>query len=227
MKRFFLSLVPLMMAAGAAHAGALPDVGELPSQALVQIEGSRSEEVYNHFVSECEGVGKPMFLGTLRHGRYLRLTLLDRAEAASYVKTEGDGKYPWLLACQGRESFLLEKEHQYATGGAAFRLHKGRSLEGIDFVEKGPFVAAAQGAQADELAFAEKMASQLSSYGMDFVATKEGTRFEGRIDGRQGSCDKVWIRLLRPGEEAGSELEFNVCSGTVYPSGAALAMKKG
>lgn len=225
MKRFFLSLVPLVMAAGTAHAGALPDVGGLSSQALVQIEGSRSEEVYSHFVSECIGVGKPVFLATLRHGRHLRLTQLDAAEAASYVKAEGDGKYPWLLACQGKESFLVEKEHRYTTAGAPFRLHKGRSLEGIDFVERGSFVDAAQGAPIDERAFAEKMAFELSFHGMDFVATKEGTRFEGRIEVRQGSCDKVWIRLHRPGEEAASELGFKVCSGTVYPSGGALAMK--
>lgn len=227
MKRLFLSLVSIMIAAGVSHANALPAVGELSGQALVEIDGTYgSEEVYSHFVSECEGIGKPMFLATLRDGKYLRLTLLDPADAALYIKAEGDGKYPWLLACQGAESFLVEKEHRYANGGASFRFHKGRALEGIDFVEKRTAVAVSEPAAVDDQAFAEKMASEISFHGMDFVASKDGTRFQARIEGRQGSCDEVSVRFQRPGKETGSRMGFKVCSGMVYPSGSALAMKK-
>lgn len=228
MKRLFLSLVPVIIAAGGAHGATLPDVSELSGQAHVEIEGSHSAaEIYNHFFSECAGAGKPMFLAPVRDGRFLRLTLLSQTDAAAYIEAQGDGKYPWLLACQGAENFLVEKDHSYGTGGLKFRLHKGRSLEGIDYVEKRPSAAVAAPSVFEEEAFAEKMASDLSFHGMDFVATKEGTRFEARLEGRQGQCDSVSVILLRAGTEPATKLGFKVCSGRVYPSGNSLAMKKG
>lgn len=225
MKRLYLSLIPLILAAGSLEAAALPVVKDAPNNTNIEVKsGHSAAEVFRHFSSECEGVGKVLFLGTLKHGRFLRLTLLSPKEAASYIETDGDGKYPWLLACDSRERFLVEKEHRYGTGRASFRFHKGRALEGIDYVDSRPAGAAVALDAVGDDAFAEKMASELSGHGMDFIATNQGTRFEGRIESRKGACDTVSIRRFPSGTATGTTQGFKVCSGQVYPLGGPLTM---
>lgn len=221
MKRLFLSMMPLLLAAGTLEAAPLPALDNIQGHEHIEIEnGYKAADLFRHFSSECGG--RLLFLGTVKEGRHLRLTLLAGPEAASYIEADGDGKYPWLMACEGAEKFLLEKEHKYGSNGARVHLYKGRALEGVDYastrrVEGQPVTVAA----VDD-GFAEKMAAELAAYRMDFVATNQGMRFEGRLEQRTGSCDTVSI--VRSSGSQMSTLGFKVCSGRVYPLGAPLAM---
>lgn len=220
MKRLFMSLVPMLLAAGASQAASLPAVSVTPVHANMEIEsGYRSNEVFRHFTSECAG-GRVFFLGTLKYGRFWRLTLLSAPDAAAYIETDGEGKYPWLLACDGKDKFLVEKE--YGTGEARFRFYKGRALEGIDYVEGRHVSEIPVHAAIDHEAFAEKMASELARHRMDFIATNQGTRFEGRLESRTGSCDMVAIKRSSGADE--STTRFKICSGRVCTLSGQVAM---
>ncbi|CAG0968479.1 hypothetical protein ANRL2_01460 [Anaerolineae bacterium] len=221
MKTRYLSVVPfVLLSVNAAQAGApesLPPVNEAASYSNVDIAGNHtSKEVFSHFSSECAG-GKLLFLAPLKDGRFVRLTLLKSPEAAAYVDTDGDSKYPWLLACEGPARFLVEKEHQYSPGAARFRLYKGRALEGIDYAmnntNTGTAPASAAGGIDDE-AFAWKMASELAAIKMDFVSTNQGTRFAGRHESSVDGCDTVSVRRL---EGDDSFRRYKVCSGSGSP----------
>jgi hypothetical protein len=224
MKRIVLSLIPLLLfTVNTAEAGTpapLPNVIEVASYSNIDLAGLHtSKEVFRHFSSECSG-GKLFFLAAMRGGRFVRLTLLNGTEAASYIETDGDGKYPWLLACEGTERFLVEKEHQYGPGEPRFRLYKGRALEGIDYAENRPPAEAPMLAGMDEAAFSRKMASELAEYQMDFISTNQGTRFEGRFESRGGACDTVSVTRLT---DNGASRRFKVCAGKVYALSGPLA----
>lgn len=228
MKRWYLTLIPFFFAAAPAQAVNLPAINETPEYTNIEIDkGHSSADVFRHFSSECSS-GKVLFLGTLRDGRHLRLTLLSGNEAASYIETDGDGKYPWLLACDGAKKFLVEKEHRYGTNsGARFFLFRGRALEGVDYLEKRPSRVQTVVASADDDAFAGKMASELSGHGMDFIATNQGTRFEGKLVSRTGECDTISIKRFSNGASESAVRDFKVCSGRVYPLDRELAMNRG
>lgn len=226
MKRWYLSLIPLLLAAATPQAATLPAINGTPEYTNIEIErGHNSADVFRHFTSECSS-GKVLFLGTLRDGRHLRLTLMNGVDAASYIETDGDGKYPWLMACEGANKFLVEKEHRYGTDKSRFFLFRGRALEGIDYVASIPSRAQTVLASADDDAFAGKMASELSNHGMDFVATNQGTRFEGRLVGRTGECDTISIKRVSSGTGESGVYDFKVCSGRAYPVNGELAMNR-
>ena len=217
MTRMALLLIPFLLftvkAAEAGTPGTLPHVSEAPGYSNIDIgRGHGSKDIFRHFVSECDG-GKVLFLATLRDGRHLRLSLLSGAEAASYIETDGDGKYPWLLACEGATRFLVEKEHQYSPGEARFRFYKGRALEGIDYADSRPSGEPPLAVNMDETAFSRKMATELAAYRMNFISTNQGTRFEGRFESSNGSCDMVSVTRLAGN---GATTRFKVCSGRVY-----------
>jgi hypothetical protein len=149
----------------------------------------------------------------MRDGRHLRLSLLSGAEAADYIETDGDGKYPWLLACEGSTKFLVEKEHQYRPGEPKFHFYKGRAFEGIDYTVGRPSERPATAVSMDETAFSEKMALELAAYRMDFISTNQGTRFEGRFEKSSGACDIVSVTSL---SGSNATTKFKVCSGNVY-----------
>lgn len=229
MKKMILSLIPLLLfTVKTAEAGApvaLPHVNETANYANIDIErGHSAKDIFRHFVSECAPGSKVLFLATLRDGRHLRLSLLSGAEAASYIDTDGDGKYPWLLACEGATRFLVEKEHQYRPGEARFHFYKGRALEGVDYADNRPSGRPAPAVGMDETAFSEKMASELAEYRMDFISTNQGTRFEGRFEKRSGSCDMVSVTSLA---DNGATTRFKVCSGRVYQLSGPLALNSG
>lgn len=225
MKRMALSLIPLLLftvkAAEAGTPGTLPLVSEAPGYSNIDIgRGRGSKDIFRHFVSECAPGGKVLFLATLRDGRHLRLSLLSGAEAASYIETDGDGKYPWLLACEGATRFLVEKEHQYSPGETRFRFYKGRALEGIDYADNRPSGEPLPAVNMDETAFSRKMASELAAYRMNFISTNQGTRFEGRFESSGGACDTVSVTRLA---EGAATARFKVCAGKVYTLSGPLA----
>lgn len=227
MKKWHLSIIPfLIFTVKTAQAGApemLPNIKEAASYSNIDIKGIHtSQEVFRHFSSECAG-GKLFFLAAIRGGRFVRLTLLDNSETASYMETDGDKHYPWLLACEGTTRFLVEKEYQYRPGAARFRLYKGRALEGIDYADNRPSALQAQQVNMDDKAFSEKMASELAVYKMSFISTNQGTRFEGRYESGNGSCDTVSVTRL----DGGATARFKVCSGTVYPFSGPVALNSG
>jgi hypothetical protein len=218
MKRMILSLIPLLLATvNTVEAGSLkplPAIQETVSYSNIEIErGHGAKDIFRHFVSECAPRGKVLFLATLRDGRHLRLFLLNGTEAAGYIETDGDGKYPWLLACEGTAKFLVEKEHQYGPGEARFHLYKGRALEGIDYAVNKPSAPTPMAAGMDEAAFSRKMASELAEYQMSFISTNQGTRFSGRFERGSGACDMVSVKRLT---DNGATTRFKVCSGRVY-----------
>ena len=218
MKKMILSLIPFLLftvkTAEAGAPGTLPNITEAASYSNINIErGHSAKDIFKHFVSECAPEGEVLFLATLRDGRHLRLSLLSGAEAADYIETNGDGKYPWLLACEGATRFLVEKEHQYKPGEARFHFYKGRALEGIDYADGRPTEKPTTADALDETAFSEKMASELAAYRMDFISTNQGTRFEGRFESSNGSCDMVSVTRLAGN---GATTRFKVCSGRVY-----------
>jgi len=220
MKRLFLAVIPfVLLSVNSAQSGAqagLPTIGAAAGRANIVIGGEHtSKEIFTHFSSECAG-GKLLFLASMKTGRFVRLTLLEGLEAASYIDTDGDGKYPWLLACEGASRFLVEKEHRYNSGGLAFRLYKGRALEGIDYaVRRSTMTQTASTAKRlDDEAFAWKMASELAAIKMDFVSTNQGTRFAGRHESSIDGCDTVSVRRL---EGDGSFRRYKVCSGSGSP----------
>lgn len=225
MKKMALSLIPLLLftakLAEAGAPGALPLVNEASSYANIEIErGYGAKDVYSHFVSECDTGSKVLFLATLKDGRHLRLSLLSGAEAANYIETDGDGKYPWLLACEGTTKFLVEKEHQYGPGEPRFRFYKGRALEGVDYAVARPHARPAPAVSTDEAAFSRKMALELAAYRMDFISTNHGTRFEGRYESGKGSCDTVSVTNLT---DNGTATRFKVCEGKVYALSGPMA----
>lgn len=220
MKRLFLAVIPfVLLSVNSAQSGAqadLPMIGAAASRANIVISGTHtSKEVFTHFSSECAG-GKLLFLASMKTGRFVRLTLLEGLEAASYIDTDGDGKYPWLLACEGASRFLVEKEHRNNPGGPAFRLYKGRALEGIDYAVRSSTMTqtASTAKRLDDEAFAWKMASELAAIKMDFVSTNQGTRFAGRHESSIDGCDTVSVRRL---EGDGSFRRYKVCSGSGSP----------
>lgn len=228
MKKMILSIIPFLLftvkTAEAGTPGTLLNVTEAASYSNINIEGIHtSKEVFSHFSSQCGG-GKLLFLGAVRDGRHLRLSLLSDAEAADYIETDGDGKYPWLLACEGTTRFLVEKEHQYRPGEPKFHFYKGRALEGIDYAVGKPSERPATSVSKDETAFSEKMALELAAYRMDFVSTNQGTRFEGRFEKSSGACDMVSVTSL---SGSGATTQFKVCSGRVYPLSGPLALNSG
>lgn len=217
MKKMILSLIPFLLftvkTAEAGAPGMLPNITEATSYSNINIEGIHtSKEVFSHFSSECAG-GKLLFLGAMRDGRHMRLSLLSGAEAADYIETSGDGKYPWLLACEGSTKFLVEKEHQYRPGEPKFHFYKGRALEGIDYADGKPSEKPITAVAMDETAFSKKMALELAAYRMDFISTNQGTRFSGRFEKSSGACDMVSVTNLTSG---GATARFKVCSGSVY-----------
>lgn len=218
MKKNYLSMsiIPfLIFTVNTAQAGTpepLPSIKDAASYASIDIKGTHTPmEVFRHFSSECAG-GRLLFLASLKGGRFVRLTLLNNSDAASYMETDGDGKYPWLLACDGAAKFLVEKEHQYGPGNSSFRLYKGRSLEGIDYAVNRPSEHETASAM-DDAAFAEKMASELAAYKMSFISANNGTRFSGRYENGTGECDTVSVTRLIGN---GSTTRFKVCSGRVH-----------
>jgi hypothetical protein len=218
MKKSYLSMsiIPfLIFTVNTSQAGTpapLPNIKEAASYASIDIKGTHSpKEVFRHFSSECAG-GKLLFLASLKGGRFVRLTLLNNIDASSYMETDGDNKYPWLLACEGAAKFLVEKEHQYGPGNPSFRLYKGRALEGIDYAVNRPAEHETASAM-DDAAFAEKMASELAAYKMSFISSNNGTRFSGRYESAAGKCDTVSVARLAAN---GSTTRFKVCSGRVY-----------
>lgn len=229
MKKMILPLIPfLLFTVKTAEAGApvsLPHVTETANYANIDIErGHSSKDIFRHFVSECAPDGKVLFLATLRDGRHLRLSLLSGVEAADYIETDGDNKYPWLLACEGSTRFLVEKEHQYRPGESRFHFYKGRALEGIDYADSRPSTQPAPAIGMDQGAFSEKMASELAAYRMSFISTNQGTRFEGRFENSNGSCDTVSVTNLAAN---GATARFKVCSGRVYQLSGPLALNSG
>lgn len=218
MKKSYLSMsiIPfLIFTVKTAQAGTpapLPNIKEAASYASIDIKGTHTPtEVFRHFSSEC-AEGKLLFLASLKEGRFVRLTLLNNSDAASYMETDGDGKYPWLLACDGETKFLVEKEHSFAPGSSSFRLYKGRALEGIDYAVNRPSGHETP-SRMDDAAFVDKMASELAAYKMSFISTNNGTRFSGRYESGTGECDTVSVtRLIGNGPTT----RFKVCSGRVY-----------
>jgi hypothetical protein len=215
MKKTYLSIIPfLIFTVNAAQAGTpepLPNIKEAANYASVDIKGTHTPmEVFSHFSSECAG-GKLYFLASLKGGRFVRLTLLNYPDAAIYMKTDGDGKYPWLLACDADTKFLVEKEYSSGPGRGSFRLYKGRALEGIDYAVNRPSDEPASG--MDDAAFAHKMASGLAAFKMNFISANGGTRFSGRYESAAGECDTVSVtRLIGNGPTT----RFKVCSGRVH-----------
>lgn len=225
MKKMILSLIPLLLftvkTAEAGAPGMLPNITEAASYSNINIKrGHSAKDIFKHFVSECAPEGKVLFLATLRDGRHLRLSLLSNAEAADYIETNGDGKYPWLLACEGATRFLVEKEHQYRPGEPKFHFYKGRALEGIDYTVGRPSEKPITAVAMDETAFSEKMALELAAYRMDFISTNQGTRFEGRFEKSSGACDMVSVTNLSGN---GATARFKVCSGNVYTLSGPMA----
>lgn len=227
MKRIALTLLSLMIAAvDTAEAGSLkplPTISEAPNYSNVALETSHgAKNIFEHFVSECSPNGTVLFLATMKDGRHMRLTLLDANEAKSYIETDGEGKYPWLLACDGPEKFLVEKDQQYGNRGARVSLYKGRALEGIDYA-KGKSAAQNETAVVSaEEGYSEKIASDLASYKMSFVSKHLGTRFEGRYESSAGPCDMVSVKRVDP--DTATMQSFKVCSGAVYPLTGPVAM---
>lgn len=228
MKRTLLSLLSVLLVGGTIEAAALPSIDSAPGHASMRIEpGHGSEEVFSHFSSEC-AEGRLTFIGTIRHGRHLRLTLIPGAEASSYIEAEGDGKYPWLLACDGDKKFLVEKEYGFGDGTSSFRLYTGRALAGVDYAAARPVGDGPVHASVDDETFAVKMAYDLSALGIDFVATNGASRFEGRVEKSSGACDTVSLRrtsLDAPEPGDADTRGFRVCSGRVMPTGGWLAMR--
>lgn len=217
MKKMILSIIPFLLftvkTAEAGAPGMLPNITEAASYSNINIEGIHtSKEVFSHFSSQCAG-GKLLFLASMRDGRHLRLSLLSGAEAADYIETNGDGKYPWLLACEGSTKFLVEKEHQYRPGEPRFHFYKGRALEGIDYAVVRDSEKSATDVSMDKTAFSEKMALELAAYRMDFISTNQGTRFAGRFEKSSGACDMVSVTSLAANS---ATTRFKVCSGNVY-----------
>ena len=227
MKKFALSFLSILLATvDTIEAGSfktLPTISETQGYSYIELDSRHdAKDIFDHFVSECGPSGKLLFLGTLRDASHLRLTLLNEDEAASYIETDGDGKYPWLLACDGPEKFLVEKDQKYGPKEAKVRLYKGRAFEGIDYArERSSAPAVKTVAQIDE-GYTEKLATDLAWYKMSFVSTHQGTRFEGRYENRSGSCDMVSV--TRVDSDNATTQSFKVCSGTVYPLTGPVAM---
>lgn len=227
MKKIALSFLSILLATvDTIEAGSfktLPTISETPGYSYIELDARHNaKDIFNHFVSECGPSGKLLFLGTLRDASHLRLTLLSANEAAGYIETDGDGKYPWLLACDGEEKFLVEKDQQYGNKEAKVRLYKGRALEGIDYAqERSSAPAVLTAAQTDE-GYTEKLATDLAWYKMSFVGTHQGTRFEGRYENKSGSCDMVSV--TRVASDNATTQSFKVCSGTVYPLTGPVAL---
>lgn len=216
MKKSYMSIIPfLIFTVNTAQAGIpepLPNIKEAANYASIDIKGTHTPiEVFRHFSSECSG-GKLYFLASLKGGRFVRLTLLNYQDAASYMETDGDGKYPWLLACDGDTKFLVEKEYSSGPGRGSFRLYKGRALEGIDYAVNRPSEQEPPSGM-DDAAFSVKMASELAAYKMSFISSNGGTRFSGRYESAAGECDTVSVtRLIGNGPAT----RFKVCSGRVH-----------
>lgn len=227
MKRLALTFLSIFLAAAStADAGSakpLPAINEAPNYSNTQLDASNGAmKIFDHFVSECSPKGTVLFLATLKDGRHMRLTLLDANEAKSYIETDGEGKYPWMLACDGPEKFLVEKDQSYAGRAAKVSLYKGRALEGIDYATTRSTASDATAVARAEEGYSEKIATDLASYKMSFVSTHLGTRFEGRYEAAVGPCDMVSVKRVDP--DTATMQSFKVCSGSVYPLTGPIAM---
>lgn len=227
MKRMALTFLSIFLAAAStADAGSvkpLPTISEAASYSNTQLDASHgAKRIYDHFVSECSPKGSVLFLAALKDGRHMRLTLLDVNEAKSYIETDGKGKYPWLLACDGPEKFLVEKDQQYGNRGARVSLYKGRALEGIDYATTRSLDRNESAVARAEEGYSEKIATELASYKMSFVSTHLGTRFEGRYEAASGPCDMVSVKRVDP--DNSTMQSFKVCEGSVYPLTGPVAM---
>jgi len=220
----FLSL--LLAAAGTADAGSLrplPTIDEAPGYTTVALDAANgAKKIFDHFVSECSPEGTVLFLAALKDGAHRRLTLLSSDEAKSYIETDGDGKYPWMLACDGPEKFLVEKDQAYGGRAAKVSLFRGRALEGIDYATARNTTGDATAVARAEEGYSEKVATDLASIKMSFVSMHKGTRFEGRYEAAIGPCDMVSVTRVDP--DTATMQSFKVCSGAVYPLTGPIAM---
>ncbi len=172
--------------------------------------------------------GLPAYVITKRYGDFKRLTKVDAIEAFSYIILAENTGDAWLMACEGKEKFLVEKNYRVMNGGAdAADIYSGTALEGVSYVENSPNAEnifaerpRKEISRAEKAAFMEEMAREVAALKMDFVKPYKGVRYEGTYNDKKG-CALVSIKDSEGGAAAPRTIisEFSVCTGKVAGAG--------
>lgn len=116
----------------------LPALDDISVPETGRLEGDhRSIDVFQYMSALCGKVnGNPSFVVPKKYGKFTRLTQVEPLEAFNYLATSGEGKQGWLLACEGDEKFVVQKNFKYNPGEEnKFYFHHRRGLEGFDYVK--------------------------------------------------------------------------------------------
>lgn len=178
--------------------------------------------------------GVPSYVITKRYGDFKRLTKVGAAEAFSYILLAENTGDTWLMACEGKEKFLVEKNYRIMNGGADVAdIYPGTALEGVSYVENSPYAedlfterAPKEISPAEKVAFLNEMAREVAAMKMDFVRPYKGVRYAGTYNDREG-CSMVSIRHAEGGAADPRTVvsDFSVCAGKVA-SAAERAIKE-
>jgi hypothetical protein len=172
--------------------------------------------------------GLPAYVITKRYGDFKRLTKVPAIEAFSYILLAENTGDAWLMACEGKEKFLVEKNYRVMNGGTdAADIYSGTALEGVSYVENSPYAEdlfaerpRKEASPAEKAAFMKDMARSIAALKMGFVRPYKGVRYAGTYNEKDG-CGMVSISRA---EELSAEpriimADFSVCSGKVTGAG--------
>ncbi len=172
--------------------------------------------------------GVPSYVITKRYGDFKRLTKVGAAEAFGYILLAENTGDTWLMACDGGEKFLVEKNYRIMNGGADVAdIYPGTALEGVSYVENSPYAedlfaerASKEVGPEEKAAFLNEMARVVAAMKMDFVRPYKGVRYAGTYNDKEG-CALVTIKHPESGAADSRTIisEFSVCAGKVASAG--------
>jgi len=172
--------------------------------------------------------GIPSYVITKRYGDFKRLTKVPAIDAFSYILLAENTGDAWLMACEGKEKFLVEKNYRAMNKGADVAdIYSGTALEGVSYVENSPYAEdlfverpRKEISPAEQAAFMNDMARSIAAIKMGFVRPYKGVRYSGTYNENNG-CGMVSISRSEDvlAESRTIIADFSVCSGKVASAG--------